>query len=75
MELRCTWRGGDNDDVAGIIVWRKMESLIDTCRTADRIVLLGCVQKQQKEVLAAVGICSYSYCLSKRNDSTILLKY
>lgn len=35
------WRGGDNDDVAGSVVWRKVKSLIDMCRAADRIMFLN----------------------------------
>lgn len=73
IEVYVERRG--SDDVAGVIVWRKVETLIDMCRAADRITLLGRVQEQHKEVLAASGICSYRYCLSKRIESTILLKY
>lgn len=67
------WRGGDKDDVAGIVVWRKVESRIVVCRVAD--ASWTCVQEQQKEMLGGSGTCSYRYYLSKRIDSTILLIY
>lgn len=43
------WRGGDNDDVAGTVVWRKVESPIDMCRAADRITLLEHVFRNSRK--------------------------
>lgn len=40
---------GNNVDVSGTVVWRKIESLIDMCRAADRIILLEHVFRSNRK--------------------------